>query len=146
LWFDNQAEEAARFYVSLFKNSKILETRRYKDNFTAVVFRLAGQEYIAFNGGPHEKLTPAFSFFVVVKTQREVDALWAKLVKGGKPIQCGWLTDRFGVCWQIIPSLLDELLLGKDAAKADRAWQAMMKMVKIDIKKLKDAARQSRTR
>jgi len=142
LWFENQAEEAAKFYVSLFKNSKILETRRYPENYTAVVFQLDGQKYIAFNGGPQEKLTPAFSFFVMVKTQRELDTLWAKLAKGGKPIACGWLTDRYGMCWQIIPEIMDKLMLDKDAAKAKRVWSAMIKMVKIDIKKIKEAARE----
>ncbi len=140
LWFDNQAEQAAKFYVSIFKNSKIVEIRRYRKNVSAAVFRINSREFIAFNGGPHQKLSPAFSLFVEVKTQRELDDLWNKLLKGGKPIQCGWLTDKFGVSWQISPTILGEMLLGKDRAKADRVWHAMIQMVKIDIKKLKEAA------
>jgi predicted 3-demethylubiquinone-9 3-methyltransferase (glyoxalase superfamily) len=140
LWFDDQAEAAAKFYVSIFKNSKIVEIRRNGKKVMAATFRLDGREYIAFNGGPHYKLTPAFSMFVLVKTQREVDYFWNKLVRGGKPQRCGWLTDKFGLCWQIVPTILGELSGDKDEEKSGRALQAMMQMVKLDIKMLKAAA------
>jgi len=146
LWFDGKAEEAAKFYCSIFKGSKILEVRRSgkagtgkKSPAMAVTFRLNGQELIAFNGGPHFKFTPAISFFVRCKTQREVDRLWAKPSHGGKEVQCGWLTDKYGLSWQIVPNILGELLGDEDEAKAGRVMQAMLKMVKLDIKALQRA-------
>jgi predicted 3-demethylubiquinone-9 3-methyltransferase (glyoxalase superfamily) len=140
LWFDDKAEEAAKFYCSIFKNSKILEICRDEKRCGSATFQINGQRFIAFNGGPHFKFTPAISIFVNCKTQREVDYLWKKLLKGGKENQCGWLTDKYGLCWQIIPAILGDLLGDKDAAKSERVFNAMMKMVKIDIKKLQQAA------
>jgi predicted 3-demethylubiquinone-9 3-methyltransferase (glyoxalase superfamily) len=142
LWFDSQAEEAAKLYVSIFKNSKILNIRRRGKKAFSVEYRLCGQDFIALNGGPHFKFTPAISMFVRVKTQREVDEIWNKLLKGGgKPQQCGWLTDKYGLSWQIVPSILGELLADKNKAKSERVWKAMMQMVKLDIKALKAAAK-----
>ena len=135
LWFDGQALEAAKFYTSIFKRSKILSSSPM-----SVIFQLEGQTYHALNGGPHYKFTPAISLFVSCKTQAEVDRLWKKLLSGGgKPSRCGWLTDKFGLSWQVIPTALGECLDGKDRAGAERAFQAMMKMVKLDIKALKKA-------
>jgi predicted 3-demethylubiquinone-9 3-methyltransferase (glyoxalase superfamily) len=150
LWFDNNAEEAMNFYVSIFKNSKVLDLVRYGDagpgpmgTVMAGTFQLAGQEFMALNGGPHFKFTEAISLFVNCETQEEVDDLWKKLTAGGgAPSQCGWLKDKFGLSWQIIPSVLLELLADKDAAKAKRVMEAMLQMSKIDIKKLKQAAEQ----
>lgn len=150
LWFDNQAEEAMNFYTSIFKNSKILNLRRYgeggpglKGTVMTGTFQLEGQEFMALNGGPaHATFSPAISLFVNCETQEEVDTLWAKLLAGGKAQQCGWLTDKYGVSWQIIPSALGELLGSKDPAQARRVMDAMMKMVKIDVQKLKQAAAQ----
>jgi len=146
LWFNNQAEEAMNFYTSVFKNSKAGEIRRYgeggpapKDAVMSASFQLEGQELIAFNGGPHFSFTPAISLFVDCKTQEEVDELWEKLSEGGAPSQCGWLQDKFGVSWQIIPSALGEMLQDKNPAKAKAAMQAMLQMVKLDIKKLQRA-------
>ena len=139
LWFDGNAEQAMKFYTSIFKGSKVLEIRRNKKKFMAATVRLQGQEYILFNGGPHFKFNPAISLFVHCRTQREVDDLWKKLSKGGKEVQCGWLTDKFGLSWQIIPNILGDLLADKDPVKADRVFEAMLKMVKIDIKALKRA-------
>jgi predicted 3-demethylubiquinone-9 3-methyltransferase (glyoxalase superfamily) len=146
LWFDNQAEEAAKFYMSIFKDSKIVSTLRHGDagpgpkgSVLAMTFELNGQEIIALNGGPHFTLTPAVSLFVKCKTQEEVDHYWDKLLAGGEPSQCGWLTDKFGLCWQIVPTILGEMLQDKDAAKAARVMEAMMKMIKIDIPTLKRA-------
>ncbi len=148
LWFDGKAEEAANFYVSIFKNSKIEAITRYGDagpgpkgTVMVVGFQLEGQKFTALNGGPAYTFTPAISFYVNCETQAEVDALWDKLSAGGKEIQCGWLTDRYGVCWQIIPNTLMELMQDKDPVKAQRVFQAMMKMVKIDIEGLKRAHR-----
>ncbi len=146
LWYNDQAEQAARFYVSLFKHSKVLSVTRNasegtgpKGKVMTVRFRLNGQEFMAFNGGPRIKFTWAVSMFVTCKDQREVDRLWAKLVKGGKPSQCGWLQDKYGLFWQIIPRALMEMIGHKDQAKAGRAVQAMLKMVKIDVAKLRRA-------
>ncbi len=136
LWFDDDAEEAARFYVSLFKDSKIVSASPM-----SVEFNLAGQDFYALNGGPVFKLTPAFSVFVTVKTQKEVDHLWETLSKGGEKSRCGWLVDRFGLSWQIIPTRLPELLGHKDPEVAQRAMKAMLKMGKIDIAALEKAAR-----
>jgi predicted 3-demethylubiquinone-9 3-methyltransferase (glyoxalase superfamily) len=130
LWFDNRAEEAAKFYVSLFKNSKLL---------SPTTFQLDGQEFIAFNGGPHFTFTPAISLFVNCETQQEVDELWEKLSEGGEKVRCGWLKDKFGVSWQIIPSILGKLLYDKDPEKAARVRNAMLQMTKIDIEGLKRA-------
>jgi predicted 3-demethylubiquinone-9 3-methyltransferase (glyoxalase superfamily) len=137
LWFDSGAEEAARFYVSLIKGSKIVSASPM-----SVEFNLAGQEFYALNGGPHYELTPAFSIFVTVKTQDEVDFLWDALTKdGGEESRCGWLVDKFGVSWQVIPKRLPQLLSHKNPKVAQRAMEAMMKMGKIDIATLDKAAR-----
>ena len=151
LWFDHQAEEAAKFYTSIFKNSRIGKIARYgKDGRKAagrpagsvmtVEFQLAGQDFVALNGGPHFKFNEAISFVVSCQTQAEVDRFWKKLSAGGKEVQCGWLKDKYGVSWQIVPTVLGELLSDKDAAKSQRVMQAMLKMVKLDIKQLKQAA------
>jgi predicted 3-demethylubiquinone-9 3-methyltransferase (glyoxalase superfamily) len=156
LWFDNQAEEAARFYVSLFKNSAIGTITRYgKEGFEVhgrpagsvmtVSFRLEGQEFTALNGGPHFKFTEAVSFFVNVETQQEVDELWEKLSAGGRTDRCGWLQDKFGLSWQIIPTVLGQLLGDKDPQRAKRAMQAMLQMTKIDIEKLQQAAAEAKS-
>ena len=147
LWFDGKAEEAANFYVSVFKNSKVLGVGRYGDtgpgpkgSVMSVTFQLDGQDFFALNGGPHFTFTPAISFFVNCQTQEEVDDLWEKLSAGGAKNRCGWLTDKYGLSWQIIPSILSELLQSKDAGKSNRAMKAMMQMSKIDIKALQQAA------
>jgi predicted 3-demethylubiquinone-9 3-methyltransferase (glyoxalase superfamily) len=147
LWFDRDAEKAARFYVSVFKGGKILKVLRYGEggpgrpgSVMTVKFRVLGQEFTALNGGPVFKFTPAVSFVVHCTTQREVDYYWRKLTAGGKPVQCGWLEDRFGVSWQIVPDALIDLLGSKDPVRAARVTQAMMKMIKLDIRKLQEAA------
>ncbi len=153
LWFDDKAEEAATFYTSIFKNSKIGKIARYdeagekaagrpKGSVMTVEFELDGQEFVALNGGPIFKFTEAISFVVNCETQEEVDYYWEKLSAGGKEVRCGWLKDKFGLSWQIVPTVLGELLSDKDAAKAQRVMTAMLKMVKLDIKKLKQAAKQ----
>jgi predicted 3-demethylubiquinone-9 3-methyltransferase (glyoxalase superfamily) len=149
LWFDNQAEEAMNFYVSIFKNSKVLSVNRYGDGAPApkgtvmtANFELDGQEFTAFNGGPMFKFSPAISFVVHCETQAEVDEYWAKLSAGGKENQCAWLDDKFGVSWQIVPNVLIELLSDPDPAKAGRVMQAMIQMTKIDIAGLKQAYEQ----
>ena len=146
LWFDNQAEEAANFYVSIFQHSKIVNVSRYgeagpgpKGSAMTVVFQLDGQEFIALNGGPHFKFTEAISFSVDCKTQQEVDEYWEKLSAGGKPGQCGWLKDKYGLSWQIVPSNLGQLLGDKDPQKSKRAMEAMLKMTKLDIAALQRA-------
>lgn len=146
LWFDNQAEEAAEFYVSIFKNSKILGVTRYgeagpgpKGSAMTVRFELGGQEFIALNGGPHFKFTEAISFSVDCKTQDEVDEFWRKLSEGGEEGQCGWLKDKYGLSWQINPAILGEMLSDSDAKKAKRVMEAMLKMKKIDIGRLRQA-------
>jgi predicted 3-demethylubiquinone-9 3-methyltransferase (glyoxalase superfamily) len=148
LWFDGQAEEAANFYVSIFKNSKILNIARYGDAGPApkgsvmlVTFQLEGQDFMALNGGPAYSLTPAISLFVSCETQAEVDHLWDKLTAGGSEVQCGWLKDKFGLSWQIIPKALTELMQDKDPVKSQRVFKAMMGMIKIDIESLKRAYR-----
>ena len=151
LWFDSQAEEAARFYTSVFNDSKIGKIARYDEagekasgrpagSVMTVEFQLGGQEFVALNGGPHFKFNEAVSFVVNCKTQAEVDRYWARLSAGGQEVQCGWLKDKYGVSWQIVPTILGKLLSGNDAAKAGRVMQAMLKMVKLDIKELKQAA------
>ncbi len=142
LWFDGKAEEAAKFYVSIFKNSRILNLMPGPDGkVLGVNFELEGQNFKALNGGPQFQFTPAISLFVDCETQQEVDELWGKLTAGGgKPGRCGWLEDKYGLSWQIIPRALGELLGSKDRAKAGKAMQAMMQMDKIDIDGLKRAA------
>jgi predicted 3-demethylubiquinone-9 3-methyltransferase (glyoxalase superfamily) len=137
LWFDNQAEEAANFYVSIFKNSKLLSASRM-----SVTFQLDGQEFYALNGGPHYTFSPAISFFVKCETQQEVDELWEKLSAGGEKQRCGWLKDKFGVSWQIIPTVLGKMLQDKDAEKSKRVMNAMLQMEKLDIKGLTHAYQQ----
>ena len=146
LWFDDNAEEAMNFYVSVFKNSKVGSVSRYgeagpgpKGTVMSATFQLEGQEFMALNGGPQFKFTPAISFFVDCETQEEVDALWEKLSAGGRKDRCGWLQDKFGVSWQIIPSALRRLLNGNDPAKSQRVMRAMLQMDKIDIKRLEEA-------
>src|SRR2546422_7250701 len=146
LWFDGNAEEAANFYVSIFKNSKVGRVTRYGDagpgpkgTVMSVTFQLEGQDFYALNGGPQFKFTPAISLFVNCETQQEVDELWTKLSAGGREDQCGWLQDRYGLSWQIVPSLLGRLLGDKDPAKPNRVMQAMLQMKKIDIKGLQQA-------
>jgi len=146
LWFDDKAEEAANFYTSVFQNSKVTNISRYgeagpgpKGSVMSATFSLNGVEFIALNGGPIYNFNPAVSFFVRCQTQQEVDELWNKLLKGGKSQQCGWLTDKFGLSWQIIPDKLRELLSAPDRKKAAGGMQAMMKMIKIDIQALEEA-------
>jgi predicted 3-demethylubiquinone-9 3-methyltransferase (glyoxalase superfamily) len=134
LWFDGQAEEAAKFYVSIFKNSKVLRVSPM-----SVTFQLEGQDFYALNGGPQFTFTPAISLFVNCETQQEVDELWSKLSAGGSEEQCGWLKDKYGLSWQIIPTALGRMLGDKDPAKANRVMQAMLKMKKVDIKGLEQA-------
>ena len=147
LWFDNQAEEAANFYVSIFKNSKINHVARYGDagpgpkgSVMVVSFQLEGQPFTALNGGPQFKFTEAVSFVVDCKSQEEVDHFWDKLSAGGKTQACGWLKDKYGLSWQIVPTVLMELVSDPDREKSNRVMQAMMQMTKIDIAKLQQAA------
>ena len=149
LWFDGQAEEAMHFYTSIFRNSKVGDVTRYteagpgeKGSVLAVTFEIEGREFMGLNGGPNFKFSPAISFSVKCETQEEVDYYWSKLLAGGQPQQCGWLTDKFGVSWQIVPTALVEMLKDKDAEKANRVMQAMLKMVKLDIKTLRQAYEQ----
>ena len=149
LWFDNQAEEAATFYVSVFKNSKVLGVTRYgeagpghRGSAMTVRFELDGQKFIALNGGPHFKFTEAISFSVDCKTQEDVDEFWQKLSAGGNEGQCGWLKDKYGLSWQINPTILGELLSDPNPEKSTRVMEAMLKMKKIDIARLKQAADQ----
>jgi predicted 3-demethylubiquinone-9 3-methyltransferase (glyoxalase superfamily) len=140
LWFDDQAEEAMNFYTSIFKNSKIGGvTRGPNGAVMSATFQLAGQEFMALNGGPQFKFTEAVSFFVNCETQEEVDELWEKLSEGGEEGRCGWLKDKYGLSWQIVPTVLGELLRDKDAEKANRVMQAMLQMNKIDIQSLRRA-------
>ncbi|MGB7025353.1 MAG: VOC family protein [Candidatus Acidiferrales bacterium] len=146
LWFDGRAEEAAKFYVSIFKNSKMGTIRRCgeagpgpKGSVMSAEFQLEGQNFIALNGGPQFAFTPAISFFVNCDTQQEVDELWDQLSAGGKPSRCGWLQDKFGLSWQIIPTTLGKLMGDPDPKKADRVMKAMLQMDKIDIEGLEQA-------
>jgi predicted 3-demethylubiquinone-9 3-methyltransferase (glyoxalase superfamily) len=140
LWFDDDAEEAMRFYVSIFKSSKIIDVMRNGDKVMAGTFELEGQRFIALNGGPQFKFTEAISLFVNCETQEEVDELWSKLTAdGGAPSQCGWLKDKFGLSWQIVPNAMIEMLSDKDPAKSKRVMEAMLQMTKIDISKLQKA-------
>lgn len=146
LWFDGQAEEAAHFYTSIFKNSKIGAISRYgedapgpKGTVMVVTFHLDGQEFMALNGGPAFKFTEAISFVVNCETQAEVDEYWKKLSAGGQEVQCGWLKDKYGVAWQIVPTILGKLLSDPDPEKSRRVMQAMLQMVKLDIRVLEQA-------
>jgi len=146
LWFDGKAEEAMNFYVSIFKNSKAGRIRRYgeagpgpKGAVMSATFQLDGQEFMALNGGPQFTFSPAISFFVNCETQEEVDELWEKLSAGGEKQRCGWLKDKFGVSWQIIPSALGEMLSDADAGKSSRVMKAMLQMDRIDIERLNQA-------
>ncbi len=146
LWFENQAEQAAKFYTSIFKNSRISEISYYGSEGpmpagTALVvsFSLNEQPFMALNGGPEYKFTPAISFYVGCDNQREVDELWEKLSAGGEKGQCGWLTDQFGVSWQIVPTVLSALLMDPDAEKSARVMRAMLQMTKLDIAQLQSA-------
>lgn len=148
LWFDNQAEAAANFYVSVFPKSKLLDTTHYGEGMPlpagsvlTVTFELNGQRFMALNGGPMFQFSEAISFVVPCATQSEIDLLWDKLLEGGVAQQCGWLKDRFGVSWQIIPEKLNALLFGSDPAGSARAMQAMLQMVKLDLATLEQAYR-----
>jgi predicted 3-demethylubiquinone-9 3-methyltransferase (glyoxalase superfamily) len=153
LWFDNQAEEAVKFYTSIFKNSKIKSVTRYgeagaevsgkpKGAVMTVTFEIEGQEFIALNGGPHFTFSPAISFVVNCKTQEEVDELWEKLSEDGETEQCGWLKDKYGVSWQIVPTVLGGMLQDKDPKKSEKVMEALLQMDKIDVKTLKQAYEQ----
>ena len=150
LWFDDNAEEAVKFYTSIFRNSKIKAVTHYgepgaaasgrpKGSVLTVLFQLDGQEFLALNGGPHFKFSPAISFIANCGTQKEIDELWKKLSEGGETEQCGWLRDKFGVSWQIVPADIGKMMQDKDAEKTDRVMRAILQMSKIEIKKLKEA-------
>ena len=146
LWFDTQAEDAAKFYVSIFKNSKIGKASRYGDagpgpkgSVMVISFELEGQEFTALNGGPQFKFTPAISLMVHCDTQLEVDEFWHKLSEGGRKDRCGWLQDKYGLSWQIVPTALQRLMSTPDREKANRVMQAMLKMDKLDIETLERA-------
>src|ERR1035437_1668094 len=141
LWFDNNAEEAMNFYVSVFKNAKVTNIARYGDagpgpkgTVMSGIFEVDGQEFYSLNGGPRFTFTPAISLFVNCETQKEIDELWEKLSEGGKKDQCGWLIDKFGLSWQIVPSVLSKLIHAPDPVKSNRVMKAMLKMTKLDIK------------
>jgi predicted 3-demethylubiquinone-9 3-methyltransferase (glyoxalase superfamily) len=147
LWFDTQAEDAAKFYTSIFKGSKVVTVTRYgetgpgpKGSVMTVAFQLEGQEFVALNGGPQFKFTPAISLVVNCTSQEEVDELWRKLSAGGRTDRCGWLQDKYGLSWQIVPTVLNELLKDKDTEKSQRVMKAMLEMDKLDIARLKAAA------
>ena len=149
LWFEGRAEEAANFYTSIFRNAKVTDVMRYGDagpgpkgGVMSATFELEGQRFIALNGGPMFKFTPAISFFVNCESQEEIDYFWNRLSEGGQTQQCGWLQDKFGLSWQIVPTALGEMLHDKDPAKSTRVMQAMLKMTKLDINGLKDAYEQ----
>jgi len=157
LWFDDKAEEAANFYVSIFKNSKIDGITRYgesgaeasgrtKGTVMTVEFQLDGQELVALNGGPHFKFTEAISLVVNCETQKELDEFWEKLSAGGEKSRCGWLKDKYGLSWQVVPTVLGELFQSGDAEKSERVMKAMLQMDKLDIKTLKEAAEGSSQR
>ena len=146
LWFNGQAEEAANFYISLFKNSRIINIARYgeagpgpKGTAMTATFELAGQRFIALNAGPQFKFSEAISFLINCETQQEIDELWEKLSAGGEKSRCGWLKDKYGLSWQVIPTALGEMLQDKDPGKSQRVMQAMLQMDKIDIARLKQA-------
>jgi predicted 3-demethylubiquinone-9 3-methyltransferase (glyoxalase superfamily) len=149
LWFDGQAEEAMNVYVSIFKNSKVVSVTRYGDGgpgpkgtVMTAAFQIEGQGFVALNGGPQFTFSPAISFLVNCQTQQEVDELWDKLSAGGEKQKCGWLKDKYGLSWQIVPTVLSELLQDKNAERSKRVMQAMLQMDKIDIKGLKQAYHQ----
>jgi predicted 3-demethylubiquinone-9 3-methyltransferase (glyoxalase superfamily) len=149
LWFDSQAEEAAAFYVSVFRNSRIEAVTRYgeagpgpKGSVMTVAFELDGQKFAALNGGPHFKFTEAISFVVNCETQAEVDQFWAKLSEGGQEVQCGWLKDKYGLSWQIVPTVFVEMMKDQDAERSQRVMKAMMQMKKLDIARLEEAYHQ----
>jgi predicted 3-demethylubiquinone-9 3-methyltransferase (glyoxalase superfamily) len=149
LWFDDKAEEAANFYVSIFKNSKIGSVTRYGDagpgpkgTVMTVTFQLDGQEFVALNGGPQFTFTEAISFVVNCKTQEEVDEFWEKLSEGGEKSRCGWLKDKFDLSWQVVPTVLEEMYQDKDPEKTQRVMKAMLQMDKLDIKTLRQAYEQ----
>jgi len=153
LWFDDKAEEAAKFYVSIFKNSKIGNTTRYgeagakvsgrpKGSVMTVTFEIEGQEFVALNGGPHFTFSEAVSFMVKCETQKEIDEMWEQLSQGGEQGQCGWLKDKYGLSWQIVSPVWDEMLRDKDVKKSERAMKAILQMTKPDIKTLKQAYEQ----
>ncbi len=146
LWFNDQAEEAVRHYTSIFKNSKVLDPAFYDEEgygepgkVMTIPFELEGREFLALNGGPEFNFTPAISFIVDCQTQEEVDWYWDRLLEGGEAEQCGWLRDKFGVSWQIVPSILAELMQDKDPERSKRVMKAMLKMIKLDIGLLQKA-------
>ncbi len=141
LWFDDNAEEAIDLYASIFPGVRVENVQRRGGKFFAGDFEIAGQRFTALNGGPHYKLTPAFSLHVSCKDQAEIDRYWHRLLEGGTAMQCGWLTDRFGVTWQIVPEVLPKLINDPDPRRAERAMKAMLGMVKIDIAALEAAHR-----
>lgn len=150
LWFDNSAGEAADFYTSIFKNSSMEKVARYgagapgpEGSVMVATFRIEGQEFIALNGGPVYAFTPAISFVVNCETQDEIDYYWEKLTEGGEPVQCGWLKDKFGVSWQIVPTAMGKLMSSNVPAKSQRVMAAMMQMVKLDVNVLQQAYDQS---
>ena len=153
LWFNNQAEDAAKFYASIFKNSKIGDMTRYgeagaevsgrpKGSVMTVTFEIEGQEFVALNGGPHFTFSEAISLMVRCETQKEIDEMWEKLSKGGEKGQCGWLKDKYGLSWQIVSPVWDEMLRDKDVKKSERVMRAILQMTKPDIKTLKQAYEQ----
>lgn len=146
LWFDHNAEEAANFYVSVFKNSKILNVSRYGDagpgpkgTVLTVKFQLDGEEFIALNGGPRFKFTEAISFVIDCQTQEEIDHYWEKLSAGGSESQCGWLKDKFGLSWQVVPTALGRMMQDKDPVKSERVMKALLQMTKLDLARLQEA-------
>jgi predicted 3-demethylubiquinone-9 3-methyltransferase (glyoxalase superfamily) len=146
LWFDGRAEEAAEFYVGTFDDCRITDVMRWGEGGPApagsvltVSFEVHGQPFVALNGGPHYQFTPAVSFLVNCQTQDEIDRIWARLLDGGQAQQCGWITDRFGLTWQIVPAGLQQMLASKDSARAQRTMQAMLQMVKLDLPTLERA-------
>ncbi len=150
LWFDDQAEEAVNFYISVFRNSRITGVTRYGDagadaagrpkgTVMTVAFQVEGQDLVALNGGPVFTFSPAISFVVNCETQEEIDEYWEKLSVGGEEVECGWLTDKYGLSWQIVPTILGEMLQNRDSAKTERVMKAMLKMKKLDINALKEA-------
>ncbi len=153
LWFDDKAEEAAKFYVSLFKHSKLGNITRYgeagaevsgrpKGSVMTATFEIEGQEFVALNGGPHFKFSEAVSFMVKCETQQEIDEMWEKLSQGGEEGQCGWLKDKYGLSWQIVSPMWDEMLRDKDGKKSERVMQAILEMTKPDLNKIKQAYEQ----
>ena len=143
LWFDGKAEEAVRFYQSIFPENAVVDTiPGSKGSTLGLTFRLLGREFMALNGGPQYSFTPAISFFVPCETQTEIDDLWVKLSEGGTEQRCGWLTDKFGVSWQIVPTLLGDMLRDNDRPRAKRVFDAMLTMVKLDIETLRNAYEQ----